>query len=230
MAFLGTPPVDGAFARRLVVHADFAVPLPDAIPDEVGALLEPLSVGLWACWRGGVRAGSTVLVTGAGPIGQLAMQAALACGATSVVVTDTHPARVDLALRTGATRGIHVTTEADWSRTLEADVLIECSGQPAALRDGIMALRPRGTAVVVGIPPSEEVPVPMTRIRHRELAITSTFRFAGTYAAAIELVAAGRVDPAAIAGGSFGLDETESALRAGRDDPTSVKVFVRPGE
>ena len=66
--------------------------------------MEPLSVGVWACQKAGVSAGDRVLVTGAGPIGQLAMQCALAFGATEVTVSDVNPRRLALAARTGATR------------------------------------------------------------------------------------------------------------------------------
>jgi threonine dehydrogenase-like Zn-dependent dehydrogenase len=61
---------------------DFAFALPDNLSDNAGALMEPLSVGIWSCRKAGVRAGDHVLVTGAGPIGLLAMQVALAQGAT----------------------------------------------------------------------------------------------------------------------------------------------------
>jgi L-iditol 2-dehydrogenase len=69
VVFFGTPPVDGAFARYVTIHEDFAFALPDGLSDDVGALMEPLSVGIWACRKAGVSAGDRVLVTGAGPIG-----------------------------------------------------------------------------------------------------------------------------------------------------------------
>ena len=62
----------------------------------------------------------------------------------------------------------------------------------------------------------------------REIWLTGTFRYANTYPTAIALAAAGRVDLDAIITGHFGLDDAEAALRAGRDDPSSVKVMVRP--
>jgi L-iditol 2-dehydrogenase len=50
--FYATPPVDGAFARYVAIHEDYAFPLPDELSDDAGALLEPLSVGIWACRKG----------------------------------------------------------------------------------------------------------------------------------------------------------------------------------
>src|SRR5215218_3074733 len=133
--FFATPPVDGAFAEFVAIHEDFAFALPDALSDEDGALMEPLSVGIWACRKAGVRAGHRVLVTGAGPIGLLAMQVARASGATEVVVSDTNEHRLALARRTGATR-----TVAPGDEHGEVDALIECSGHPAALAAGIAAI------------------------------------------------------------------------------------------
>jgi L-iditol 2-dehydrogenase len=53
MRFFATPPVDGAFAELVAVHAAFAHPVPDSMSDDAAALLEPLSVGIWACRKGG---------------------------------------------------------------------------------------------------------------------------------------------------------------------------------
>ena len=226
--FFATPPIDGAFAQFVAIHEDFAFALPDAVSDEAGALMEPLSVAVWACRKANVTAGDRVLVTGAGPIGLLALQTARAFGATEVTVTDVNPHRLALAERTGATRTVDVRHDA--LAELEADALIECSGHPDSLRSGIAALRPAGTAVLVGMGPEEEGVVPLSLIQNRELWITGTFRYANTYPAAIALAAAGRVDLEAIVTGHFALDETEAALRAGRADPRAVKVIVRPQE
>jgi L-iditol 2-dehydrogenase len=224
VSFFATPPVDGAFTNHVAIHEDFAFALPDHLSDDAGALMEPLSVGIWACRKGGVGAGDRVLVTGAGPIGLLAMQVALAHGATQVEVSDVNEHRLALAGRTGATR----TIRAGEDRPSTADVLIECSGHPAALAAGIEALRPAGTAVVVGMGPGDTAEIPLSVVQNRELWLTGTFRYANTYPTAIALAAAGRVDLEAIITGRFGLDETERALRAGLEDPRSVKAMVHP--
>jgi L-iditol 2-dehydrogenase len=227
--FFATPPIDGAFANYVTIHEDFAFALPDSVSDEAGALMEPLSVGVWACRKAGVSAGDRVLVTGAGPIGQLGAQAARAFGATEITVTDVNPHRLNLAERTGATRTINVAQAPLEDSGLEVDTLIECSGHPDSLKAGIAALRPAGTAVLVGMGPEEEGVVPLSLLQRRELWLTGTFRYANTYPTAIALAAQGRVDLEAIITGHFGLDEAESALRAGRQDPTAVKVMVLPG-
>jgi L-iditol 2-dehydrogenase len=227
--FFATPPIDGAFANYVTIHEDFAFTLPDSVSDEAGALMEPLSVGVWACQKANVSAGDRVLVTGAGPIGLLAAQCAQAFGATEVTVTDLNPHRLSLAERTGATRTINVRDVQLEDSGVEADALIECSGHPASLNAGIRALRPAGTAVLVGMGPEEEGVVPLALIQNHELWLTGTFRYANTYPTAIALATTGRVNLEAIITGHFALDEAEAALRAGRDDPTAVKLMVVPG-
>ena len=101
VAFFATPPVDGAFADFVTIHEDFAFALPDGMSDDVGALMEPLSVGIWACRKAGITAGDRVLVTGAGPIGLLAMQVARAFGATDVAIADVNEHRLSAARRMG---------------------------------------------------------------------------------------------------------------------------------
>src|SRR3954452_16067568 len=74
--FFATPPYDGAFAGFVVMPAGFVFPVPDTVSDDAAGLIEPLSVGVWACRRTQVEPGSRVLVTGAGPIGLIAAQTA----------------------------------------------------------------------------------------------------------------------------------------------------------
>ncbi|MFR9801157.1 alcohol dehydrogenase catalytic domain-containing protein [Pseudonocardia sp. RS010] len=128
MEFFATPPVDGALAEYVVVHEAFAHPVPDRLDDDRAALLEPLSVGVWAARRGGIGPGSRVLVNGAGPIGLLAMQVAAAAGAGEVVVADVNAHRLEVAAGLGATSTVDVSRSA--LAGLEPEVLLECSGHP----------------------------------------------------------------------------------------------------
>ncbi|MCY7419283.1 MAG: alcohol dehydrogenase catalytic domain-containing protein, partial [Chloroflexi bacterium] len=78
--FLATPPVDGAFIERISVPEAFAHPVPDLLSDDAAALIEPLSVAVAACRVAAVGLGSSVLVTGACPIGVLVAQLASCAG------------------------------------------------------------------------------------------------------------------------------------------------------
>ena len=227
MRFFGTPPIDGAFSEYVVVHAAFAHPIPDEISDDAAALLEPLSVGVWACRKAGVTAGSRVLITGAGPVGLVSLQAALAFGAEQVTVSDINPSRLALARELRATQTVDPRSTAVQDLADPPGVLLECSGFPPAIADGIRALDRAGRAVLVGMG-GDEVPLPLSIIQERELTVTGTFRYANTWPTAIGLVASGRVNLDRLVTGHYGLDEVEAALLAGRRDEHSVKVIVHP--
>jgi L-iditol 2-dehydrogenase len=226
MRFFATPPIDGAFAEQVVVHSAFAHPVPDSMSDDAAALLEPLSVGVWACRKGRVGPGSRVLVTGAGPIGLVAVQTAVAFGATEVVVSDVNPARLELARSLGATEVVDARSSSV-TDVAPPNVLLECSGFPPAINEGIRALDRAGRAVLVGMG-GDEIPLPLSAVQNRELELTGTFRYANTWPTAIALVSAGRVDLDRLVTGHYGLADAESSLTVGRADPSSVKVIVHP--
>jgi L-iditol 2-dehydrogenase len=226
--FFATPPYDGAFVEQVAVPAGFAYPVPDSVTDDGAAMVEPLSVGVWACRRAGVTVGSRVLVTGAGPIGLMCAQAARAYGAAEVVVTDVNPHRLALAGRLGlATLDVSSTSLA--GAGLEPDVLLECSGAAGPTGEAIGVVARAGRVVLIGMG-GDVLPLPLPVVQDRELVVTGAFRYAGTWPTAIGLVASGAVDADAIVTSRVGLADVEQALTAGRRDPTSVKVVVRPGE
>ncbi|MEA2444022.1 MAG: L-iditol 2-dehydrogenase, partial [Thermoleophilales bacterium] len=103
-----------------------------------------------------------------------------------------------------------------------------CSGNQQALAAGIDGHRPAGIAVVVGMGPGGDVAVPMATIQNSEIWLTGTFRYAGTYPAAIALLAQGRVNVEPLITGHYTLDEVTDALTAGRRDALSVKPMVLP--
>jgi L-iditol 2-dehydrogenase len=227
MRFFATPPIDGALAEYVVVHEAFAHPVPEVISDDAAALLEPLSVGLWACRKARVSAGDRVLVTGAGPIGLVSVQAALAFGATEVTVSDVNPARLALAKELGATEVLDARESRLSDLPRPPQVLLECSGYAPVIAEAIRALDRAGRAVLVGMG-SDEVALPLSVVQEHELELMGTFRYANTWPVAIALVASGRIDLDRLVTGTYRLDQTEEALVAGRRDPQSVKAVIRP--
>ena len=226
MRFFATPPYDGAFCEYVVMPAAFVHPVPDAVSDDAAGLMEPLSVGIWACRRGEVGPGVRVLVTGAGPIGLVCAQAALAYGATEVVVSDVNPHRLALARRVGATTW-DVSVQPLAAAQFEPDVLLECSGHPQATVDAIRTVARAGRVVLIGMG-GDELTLPLPYVQDRELVLTGAFRYANTWPTAIALVAAGRVDLDVLVTGHYGLADVGDALTVARRDPTTVKAMVRP--
>jgi L-iditol 2-dehydrogenase len=224
--FFATPPVDGALARYVAVHEAYAHPVPDSLSDDAAALIEPLSVGIWANRRAGTGLGARVLVTGAGPIGVLCALTARAAGAGWVGVADVHPARLEAAAAFDVDEVVDGRSGVDYG-SFRPDVLLECSGAPPVVTAGVLALQPLGRAVLVGMGPSAEQTLPVAAIQNRELTVTGTFRYAHTYPDAIALVAAGRIDLDALVGARVPLAESERALLMGRTDPAVLKTVVR---
>lgn len=227
MEFYATPPIDGAFAEYVTIQSHFAFEVPESISDDAAALMEPLSVGIAAARKAGITAGSRVLVTGAGPIGIIAVQVARAFGATEIIVSDIDAERRAQALKFGADSALDAIADDSQLRSLGVDVLLECSGATPAVRAGLEALAPAGTAVLVGMG-ADEIALPISLIQNRELVVTGIFRYANTWPTAIDLVRTGRVDLDSLVTGSYGLDEVEPALLASTAS-TSLKTMIRPG-
>jgi L-iditol 2-dehydrogenase len=222
----GSPPTHGTLAEYVVAPRHAVHPLPDAIPLELGAMIEPLAVAVWAVQRADIRPGHRVLITGAGPIGVLVAQVAAAAGATEIVVTDINDARLARALELGATAVLNTAHEPPDLSGM--DRLLECSAHPAALWQGIRTLGPATRATVVGQAAPSVDGLPLAFLQRWEIDLVTAFRYAHAFPTAIALVEAGRVDVAAVVTGRFPLEDAADALRAPGQDPTHLKVVIRP--
>jgi threonine dehydrogenase-like Zn-dependent dehydrogenase len=141
------PSVSSAFAELMVAPAANVVPLPDDLPEEYGALVEPLAVGHHAALRGQVGAGDRVLVVGGGPIGQAAALAARRAGATAIAVSEPSASRRALVSRLG-----FEAVEPGGLAGLEpVAVVLDAVGSTASLRDGLAASTLGARIVLVGM-------------------------------------------------------------------------------
>ncbi len=226
MRFYATPPVDGAFAGYVTAPSVFAHTLPDALSDDAGALLEPLSVAIAAMRKARVVPGSRVLIAGAGPIGVIAAQTARAFGAAEVIVTDLVAERRDRVERFGATSTFDPLTQDVVALDLAVDAFVDASGAAPAVRSGIACVRPAGVVVLVGLG-EPDVLLPVGVIANREITLTGVFRYTDTWPLAIHLVTSGQVDLDSLVTGRFDLDHVGQALESD-SDPASLKSIVEP--
>lgn len=223
MEFYATPPIDGAFCEYVVIQDDFAFDIPEEISDHAGAMMEPLSVGIAAAQKGGIKVGDTVLIAGGGPIGVIAAQTALAFGATDVVVADINPARRELVARYGA-RTVDPLSES--TLELNAHVFIDASGATPAILNGIRSTRPGGTVVLVGS--ADQIPLSVPEVAMRELNVTGTFRYTNTWPIARDLLLTGKVEVDSLVTHVYGIEQAEDAL-TGEGAVDSLKRIVLPG-
>lgn len=233
VTFLGSPPVDGAFAEYVAWPADLCYRLPESVSTREGALCEPLSVGVHAARRGGVGSGDSVLVTGAGPIGLCVMEAVRAAGATDVVVSEPVAAKRELARERGADRVVDPTAEtfpeavATHTDDRGVDAAIEASGAEPAIEAVPGTVRRGGTVVLVGMPTGGTVDVDALGVINREVDVRGSYRYADTYPTAVELLAADRVDVSGFVEFDAPLADVHEAFERAADART-VKGVIRP--
>ncbi len=189
---------DGAFAEYAAVPQHIVYALPDAMPLEEAAMLEAVSVAMHAVRVSEARRGDTALVVGAGMIGLLTMQAALAAGCARVFITDIVEARLRLARELGATETIAGTGEeiASQCRRLTGgagvDVALEAVGHNETIATAIDSVRKGGTITLIGNL-SANVNLPLQKVVSRQLRLQGTQSSAGEYREAIRLVSEGRI-------------------------------------
>ena len=147
---------DGCFADYIVVPEENVWPVHADIPDKYAAILDPLGNAVHTVMSAGVSA-KTVLISGVGIIGLMAVTVAKAAGASRIYCTDINPPRLALAKKLGATDAFDAR-DSSWIKQVRADtyegvdVLLEMSGAPAAMDQGFRALRNGGTAALLGLP------------------------------------------------------------------------------
>ena len=236
MRFFGSampfPHIQGAFRKTLTTEARRCVPATGLSP-ALAAMAEPLSVVLHATRlasdRAGELAGKTVLVTGCGPIGLLAILAARWAGAHTIIATDLSDFTLQTARRIGAD---HIFNSAETPDALDPfhkdkgqiDVLFECSGAAAALAGAIPALRPRGVILQLGL--GGDMAVPMMAITAKELTLQGAFRFHEEFATAIALMQQGAIDPSPLITHTHGFDDAEIAFQNANNRQSALKAQI----
>ncbi len=171
----------GAFADYLVLPAFNAFRLPDAIPDEVAAILDPLGNAVHTALAFDL-VGEDVLITGAGPIGLMAAAIARFVGARNVVITDVNDARLQMAPAMGVTRAVNVSDPSvdlrdvmrELGMTEGFDVVLEMSGAPAAFQQFLGAVINGGKVALLGIP-SRDIAIDWNQVIFKGLTLQGIY-------------------------------------------------------
>lgn len=218
--------VAGGAAELLAAPARRCVVLPEHVDLHGAALIEPLSCAVHAHDVLGSAIGSTVLIYGAGTMGLLMLCLAAGGGAGAVDVVDVAAGRLPRSLELGASRAAVDANELDRG---EWDVVIDATGNVAAIRDGLDRVAPGGTFLQLGVTrPDARVDISPYDVYRREITIAGSMAILHSFERAARLFASGIVDWRAIVTHQAALDDYEAALR-GFARGEGVKTQVVPG-
>ena len=199
--FLGCPQqIGGCLSEYLVMPETSCYPIPDGMTFEEAAIVEPLSIGVYAITLADSMKGAKIGITGAGPIGLSVLLPAKAQGASRVYMTDKIDARLEMALRAGADWAGNSDTEdvvAEITRREPEllDVIFECSGEQSAMDQAVQLLKPGGELLLIGIPGAQNrVSFDINLLRRKELRIQNVRRQNHCVQRAIDMIANNEID------------------------------------
>lgn len=221
--------VDATFA---VHNVKCIFRLPDSVPFDVGAVVDPASIALHVARRGNIQPGDTVAVTGAGAVGLLASDAALICGAARVVVVG-RGYRLELAREHGfevvdTAAGDPVAAVRALTGGLGADTVLECAGVPETLEWAMDMLRRGGRCAMVGIP-TEKVALGVQKLVLDELELVGSRASAGEMRRVMPFVENGRMRVGELITHHFPLSQYQEALDTFNDRSSgAIKIIVEP--
>ncbi|MFQ6133527.1 MAG: zinc-binding dehydrogenase, partial [Armatimonadota bacterium] len=225
--------VDGGMCEYLAVPVEQVHRLPDDFDLHLAACIEPLGIGLQGCRRGRVSEGETVAIIGAGTIGLAALQMALALGARAAI-SDALPSRLELAKNYGAELTVNVREQdftaavAEWSQGEGANVVIEAVGSAPTIRQSLELVSAAGRVVLLGVL-GEDVPLLASEFVKKEMDFLGSRMNANLFPQVIEMLAAGKVDPAPMITHKFPLTEAAAAFELAAERPEeALKVLLLP--
>ncbi len=226
----------GAFAEYVVVPQRILYHLPDSLSFPEAAMLEAVSVALHAVRVTEMRGGETALVIGAGMIGLLTLQAALAAGAGRVMIADVDATRLKMAKEMGADEALHLSGAELIAEIMRltaakgADVVLEAVGRNETISAAIDSVRKGGTVTLIGnITP--EIKLPLQKVVSREIRLQGTAASAGEYPEAIKLMTAGKIRVKPLISAVSPLDEGPRWFeRLYSHEPNLMKVVLTPSQ
>lgn len=236
VSFWATPPIHGCLTPFVVHPAAFTFHMPDNVSFGEGAMVEPLAIGLQAAKKAAMKPGDVAVVIGAGTIGAMTALAALAGGASRVILADLIPEKLAFFSDNPAVTTVNVrdqnlsevvkTATSDWG----ANVVFEASGGSKAFDNIFDLLCPGGCLVLVGIP-VDKVPFDVVAIQGKEARIESVFRYANIFPRALALISSGKIDVKRFITRTFPFEEGVRAFEeASRGLPSDVKIQITIGD
>ncbi|KIW82049.1 chlorophyll synthesis pathway protein BchC [Fonsecaea pedrosoi CBS 271.37] len=235
--FVGLSGWGGGLCEHMVVPESCVKPLPDNIPLEVGALIEPLAVGWHAVDISPYKDGDSVLVLGGGPIGLAVVQALVGRGCKNIIVSEVSGRRREFAKQFGAHHVID-PVKADVVEEVEkltsgegADVGFDAAGVQVAVDTAFKAIKARGTLVNIAVW-EKRATLQMNDIVFRERGYMGVATYAlGDFEAVIKAISTGAMKPAGMITKTIKLDQVaeEGFKTLIEDKENHVKILVDVG-
>lgn len=227
----------GGLTSRILVREDMVLRLPDEVSFEEGAMVEPTAVALHAVHLADIQVGAKVLVIGGGIIGLVSALLAKKEGASYVALSETNEARGKKALSLGvADEFFDAKDEKVVEEMVERteggfDIVIECCGNSPAVSSALMAVKPGGCVVLVGVSLGP-VTIPTVLGVMRELTIKGAIAYTKEeFASVISLIAEKQIDVMPFVDEEIGLDEVQTAYEKLTSGTTAeVKILVDPNK
>lgn len=232
--FYGLFPEEGALRERMLVSARNCFPMPDALTDDAGPLLETLGVAIHAIDLSKIRIGHSIAVIGVGPVGLLITRLAALAGAARVIAFDKLDWRLQKACDWGATQAFNVDRQDPVQAVMGltggrgVDVAIEAAWADHSVQQAADMARYGGRLTLVGIPPDDQLRLKHSVARRKGLTIMMSRRMKHTYPRAIELALSGAVKLEELVSHRFDLAETAAAYASNAAYEDGVnKVVLR---
>jgi len=221
---------DGGFGEYVRVPARNCYRF-DHVSFSEAAFTEPLACVVFGQDRARINIGSEVLILGAGPIGQLQLQASRANGAASVTVVDTVEAKLDMAQRFGAAHTVIADNAMDEKLRKIArygfDVVIDATGSPRAIQSALTHIAPGGRFLIFGVcSPDATIEIKPFDIYRRDLEIIGSFAIRRTYDRAFKLMESGVVKVKDLIAEAMPVEELARGLETLKSGRAGMKLQV----
>ena len=225
--------IDGGMAEYCIVPAGQVYRIPQSMPVEQAAFIEPLSCAVHGIDLARIRAGDTVVVIGGGTIGLIMLQLARLSGGSRILLVEPLRHKRDLAGDLGADMVLDPSSASVHEAVRDltgvgADVVIECAGRPDTATLAMEIARRGGTVELFGVcPVGVTIPVEPNMVYFRELTIVGSYVNPHTFARAIGLLGSRRVRVDRFPIDTFPLDGVHEALTMQREG-TTIKSIIQP--
>jgi D-xylulose reductase len=198
--FWATPPIHGCIRESVVHPESLTFRIPSNVSLEEGALVEPVSIGVYSAKIAEIDPADIALVIGAGTIGLVTALAALASGCSKVIVSDINDQKLELVKKIYGDKLVCVNSmNEDLLKVVHSiaprgvDLLFEASGAPNVLKEFSYFVRPGGKAILIGMP-NEPVPFDVVGAQVKEITLKTVFRYRNMYPRTLNMIASGAIN------------------------------------